>query len=177
VKHQLAVSAYNERRSQCEEGTRALRSVFPRIQSLRDVGFEQFESSAARLPQLIRRRCRHVIRENERTLLASRALGRGELTEVGTLFKESHDSLRDDYEVSCAELDAAVEAAAAETGVYGARMTGGGFGGCTITLLEESAVDRVCAAILARFLSQFAVRPEFFVSGPCGGVQEHAPQE
>jgi galactokinase len=176
VKHQLAASAYNERRSQCEQGISGLRREFPQIRSLRDVGLEQFESVAATLPGLIRRRCRHVVRENERTLRAARALGRGDLSEVGALFTESHASLRDDYEVSCDELDAAVEAATSEPGVYGARMTGGGFGGCTITLLEENAIDRVSKAIAARFQNQFRVRPELFVSNACGGVQEHAAQ-
>jgi len=173
VKHQLAASAYNERREQCELGVRLIRARFPEVRSLRDVSRSQFESSTARLPEPILRRCRHVILENERTLLTTRALGRGQLLEVGVLFSQSHRSLRDDYEVSCAELDAAVEAATAEPGVYGARMTGGGFGGCTITLLEESAVDRVCAAIATRFLRQFTFEPEFFVSKACAGVQEH----
>ena len=127
VKHQLAASAYNERRSQCEEGVRVLRSALPEIRSLRDVPVEQFERSGAGLPELVQRRCRHVIHENERTLLAAQALGRGDLARVGALFTQSHESLRDDYEVSCAELDAAVEAALAEPGVYGARMTGGRF--------------------------------------------------
>jgi galactokinase len=173
VKHDLASSAYNERRAQCEQGVLFIRSKSPEVRSLRDVSWAEFEGSAARLPELIRRRCRHVILENERTLLTTRALGRGQLLEVGGLLSQSHQSLRHDYEVSCAELDAAVEAATAESGVYGARMTGAGFGGCTITLLEESAIEPVSAAIAARLHRQFAVNPQFFVSKACGGVQEH----
>ncbi|MET0792472.1 MAG: galactokinase [Polyangiaceae bacterium] len=173
VKHALAASAYNERREQCEQGACSIRAECPEVRSLRDVSSEQLERSARRLPELIYRRCRHVIRENERTLLTTRALESGDLRRVGELFLRSHRSLRDDYEVSCPELDAAVDAAAAEPGVYGARMTGGGFGGSTITLLEESAVARVSAAIAARFSRQFGVRPEFFVSNACAGVQEH----
>ncbi|MES1177232.1 MAG: galactokinase [Myxococcales bacterium] len=173
VKHQIASSAYNERREQCEQGARSIRELFPDVRSLRDVDSERLERSAARLPELIRRRCQHVVRENERTLLATQALRRGDLRQVGELFLRSHRSLRDDFEVSCAELDAAVDTAAAEPGVYGARMTGGGFGGCTITLLEESAVGRVSEAISARFKRQFSVQPEFFVSKACAGVQEH----
>ena len=92
---------------------------------------------------------------------------------MGDLMVQSHRSLRDDYEVSCVELDAAVETAIAETGVYGARMTGGGFGGCTITLLEEAAVERVSAAIRTRFRRQFSIEPELFVSSACGGAREH----
>ena len=176
VKHQLASTAYNERREQCEQGIRSIHEEFPDVQSLRDVSLEQIDRSRGRLSELIQRRCRHVITENERTLQATRALQRGDLTQVGELFLRSHRSLRDDYEVSCAELDAAVDAAATEPGVYGARMTGGGFGGCTITLLEESAIERVSAAIRARFRRQFDVQPEFFVSSACGGVQEHTEQ-
>ena len=176
VKHQLASSAYNERREQCERGVALMRAQFPEIRSLRDVTWEQLQSSAERLPELIFRRCRHVIRENARTLRTSRALAQGELHEVGELMLQSHRSLRDDYEVSSVELDAAVEAALAEPGVYGARMTGGGFGGCTITLLEENAVARVSAAIRARFERQFSTRPELFVSSACGGAREHEVQ-
>ena len=173
VKHQLASSAYNERRDQCEQGTRLIREEFPEVRSLRDVSAKQLEQTSARLPEVIQRRCRHVITENARTLQATLALGRGDLKYVGELFSRSHQSLRDDYQVSCAELDAAVEAALTEPGVYGSRMTGGGFGGCTITLLEESAIERVTEAIRARFRGQFGVPPEFFVSKACGGVQEH----
>jgi len=176
VKHQIASSAYNERREQCEQGALLIRAQFPDVRSLRDVDSERLEQSAARLPELIRRRCQHVVGENERTLLATQALARGDLKQVGELFLRSHRSLRDDYDVSCAELDAAVDAAAAEPGVYGARVTGGGFGGCTITLLEENAIERVSAAIFARFKRQFSVEPEFFVSKACGGVREHDTQ-
>ena len=176
VKHQLASSAYNERREQCEQGMRSIREHFPSAHSLRDVSAEQLDRCAGQLSELIQRRCRHVITENERTLQATRALQRGDLRQVGELFLRSHRSLREDYEVSCAELDAAVGAAATEPGVYGARMTGGGFGGCTITLLEESAIERVSEAISVRFRRQFSVQPEFFVSKACGGAQEHAEQ-
>jgi galactokinase len=173
VKHQLASSAYNERREQCERGVQLIRARLPSIRSLRDVSQAQFDASAAGLPEPIRRRCRHVIGENERVLRTSRALGRGHLEEIGELMVQSHRSLRDDYEVSCAELDAAVEAAIAEPGVYGARMTGGGFGGCTITLLEQAAVDRVSAAVRARLRRQFSIEPELFVSSACSGAREH----
>lgn len=173
VKHQLASSAYNERREQCERGVQLMRARFPSIRSLRDVSREQFDSSAAGLPEPIRRRCRHVIGENERVLRSSRALGQGNLEEIGDLMVQSHRSLQGDYEVSCVELDAAVETAIAEPGVYGARMTGGGFGGCTITLIEEAAVDRVSAAIRTRFRRQFSIEPELFVSPACGGAREH----
>ena len=173
VKHQLANSAYNERREQCEQGVQLMRLELPELRSLRDLSLDRLATSNAHLPDVIRRRCRHVLAENQRTLQAADALKSGNLAELGALMLQSHVSLRDDYEVSCAELDAAVEAASAEPGVYGARMTGGGFGGCTITLLEESAIERVSAAIRARFGQQFAVQPQFFASPACGGAREH----
>ena len=173
VKHQLASSAYNERRQQCELGVQLMHADDPEIRSLRDVTWAKLNATAPRLPDVILRRCRHVIAENERTLLASSALAQGKLAAVGELMLQSHRSLKDDYEVSCPELDAAVEAACAQSGVYGSRMTGGGFGGCTITLLEENAVDAVSAAIRARFEGRFSIQPQLFVSAACGGVREH----
>lgn len=176
VKHQLASSAYNERREQCEHGVQLLRGEFPEVRSLRDVSIQQFESCALRLPEPIRRRCRHVILENDRTLRAARALEQGQIADVGDLLSQSHQSLRDDYEVSCAELDAAVEAAMVVPGVYGTRMTGGGFGGCTITLLEQTAIEPASAAITTRLQRQFGIQPQFFVSRAAGGVMEHNTQ-
>ncbi|HET7541968.1 MAG TPA: galactokinase [Polyangiaceae bacterium] len=173
VKHQLASSAYNERRQQCEQGVQLLRRDLPEIRALRDVSPAQFARHQLRLPEPIRRRCRHVIHENERTLQAANAISEGCLKEFGRLMLASHASLRDDYEVSSPELDAAVETAIAEAGVYGARMTGGGFGGCTITLLERSAVAGVSAAIRARLEQQFGNPPELFVSDASDGVRSH----
>jgi galactokinase len=137
---------------------------------LRDVSSEGL--ARATLPEVIHRRCRHVVSEIERTLRAAAALEAGRLDEVGALMLESHASLRDDYEVSCAELDAAVAVAVAEPGVYGARMTGGGFGGCTVTLLERNAVDRVAGAIQRHFAQRFESAPNLFASDACGGVRE-----
>ncbi|HKO46131.1 MAG TPA: galactokinase [Polyangiaceae bacterium] len=173
VKHQLASSAYNERREQCEHGVALLRSSLPDIQKLRDLNAEQLARYGGQLPELIRRRCRHVVSENERTLNAARALSEGRWQELGELMVTSHESLRDDYEVSSLELDAAVASACAQAGVYGARMTGGGFGGCTITLLERAAVERVSEAIRSRLEQQFARTPDLFLSDACQGVREH----
>jgi galactokinase len=173
VKHHLASSAYNQRRDECAQGVELLRSSLPEIQSLRDVSPEQFARHQQFLPEPIRRRCRHVISENERTQRAAQAISAGQLQEFGRLMCASHASLRDDYEVSCAELDAAVTIAAAEPGVYGARMTGGGFGGCTITLLERAAVTQVSDAIRAGFEKHFSSRPELFVAEASQGVHSH----
>lgn len=171
VKHQLADSAYNQRRAECAEGVARLRQVFPNVRSLRDVRLEQLERTP--LPDVLARRCRHVVSENARTLAAAEALSEGRVADMGALMSQSHESLRVDYEVTCAELDEAVTAALSEPGVYGSRMTGGGFGGCTITLLASDAVPRVRQAIERRFAERFGTTPVFFTSRPCAGAEEH----
>jgi len=131
----LVDSAYNERRGQCEAAAR-----FFRVPALRDVSAEQFAQLADGLDPVTRRRARHVISENDRTLRAADAMRRGDARTLGHLMDESHRSLRDDYEVSCPELDAVVEIAQGiglKGGVFGCRMTGGGFGGCTVNLVEQ----------------------------------------
>ena len=126
--------------AQCERGVAILRTRLPTVASLRDVDPITLEAHRAELPDEIFRRCRHVVTENHRVLRIAAALEQGDLAAIGPLMAESHRSLRDDYEVSCPELDAMVEAAAMP-GVHGARMTGGGFGGCTVNLVDREAVD------------------------------------
>jgi len=172
VKHELSSSAYNERRRQCEMGVREIARFRPTVHALRDVNLDVLEEEAPRLPPLIARRCRHVVTENARTLAAVAALKEGRLARLGDLMSESHASLRDDYEVSCAELDEAVAAVAAEPGVYGSRMTGGGFGGCTVSVLEAAAVDRAVRAIRERLRGRFGLEPEFFVTHAAAGATE-----
>ncbi len=174
VKHELASSAYNERRQQCEEGVRLIARAHPQVSALRDVSPSLFESEAPKLPPLVAKRCKHVVAEDVRTLAAAELLAHGNLAGLGALMSASHTSLRDDYEVSCPELDEAVAAAQTEPGVYGARMTGGGFGGCTVTLVERAAVERVSAAISARLEARFGRSPAFLVTGACAGVREEA---
>jgi galactokinase len=135
VKHKLASSEYNTRRRECETGVEILKEELPEINSLRDVGIKDFIKFQNLLPEIILKRCWHVITENERTLEAAENLEKDDLEKVGELMFASHESLRDDYEVSCAELDKLVEIARETNGVFGARMTGGGFGGCTVNLL------------------------------------------
>jgi len=141
VKHENSNGEYNVRRSQCEEGVRCLSKIFPGIRALRDVTREQLEESKARLPDMVYRRCRHVISENDRVLQTVERLKSGNILEISRLMRDSHESLRSDFEVSCTELDILVEIASSKAGVYGARMTGGGFGGCTINLVEASMAD------------------------------------
>jgi galactokinase len=174
VKHELSTSAYNERRQQCEEGVREMARLRPGVRALRDVSHSEFEVLAKGLPATIARRCRHVVDENARTLAAARALEVGDLASLGKLMSASHASLRDDYEVSCLELDEAVAALATEPGVYGSRMTGGGFGGCTVSVLEREAVPRAMHAIGERLRARFRIEPRFFVSSAEAGVAEEA---
>ncbi|HCX31409.1 MAG TPA: galactokinase [Blastocatellia bacterium] len=140
VKHELAMSAYNERRAECERGVALLREKMPQIQALRDVNVAEFDEYANLLPEPIRRRCRHVVTENDRTLRAADTLRKGDVKQFGNLMLLSHRSLQNDYEVSCRELDVIVEIAMSYQGVAGARMTGGGFGGCTVNLVRRNAV-------------------------------------
>jgi galactokinase len=174
VKHELANGEYNRRRAECQEGVRLLGRQFNGITALRDVTHAQLESSAHNLPDVILRRCRHVISENERVLQAASALEQSDLGEFGRLMAMSHRSLRDDYEVSCDELDLMVELARDFTGVYGARMTGGGFGGCTVNLVSASAVDEFKKQIAANYQRRRGIAPEIYVCRTSDGVHEVA---
>jgi galactokinase len=138
VKHELASSAYNMRREECERGVDLLAGHIGEIRSLRDVSVADFEAHEDSLPDPIKRRCRHVVTENERVLAAVDAIKSRNVSELGRLMYLSHESLRDDYEVSSPELDILVDTALRLPGVLGSRMTGGGFGGCTISLLEKA---------------------------------------
>ncbi|HVK67198.1 MAG TPA: galactokinase [Polyangium sp.] len=171
-KHSLATSEYNTRRAECERGVALLRDALPRILALRDVTEQAFAEHASLLPEPIVRRVRHVVTENARTQSAAEALRRGDVAAVGALFVASHRSLQHDYEVSCPELDALVDLAVAQPGVYGARMTGGGFGGSTVSLVDESALDTVMAAVRDGYRSRFGVEPNFLVTRGGEGARE-----
>ena len=172
VKHEIASGEYNRRRAECEEGVRLLRRVLPEIRALRDVTLAQLETYRALLNPTVYSRCRHVVTENERTLEAVRALDTGNLSVFGHLMLESHRSLRDDYEVSCKELDLMVEIASARPGVNGARMTGGGFGGCTINLVEAAAVEAFKQNVASKYHVETGLKPEIYVSPAGHGVQQ-----
>jgi galactokinase len=146
VRRQLAGSAYNDRRRACEQAVELLRPHIGGVRSLRDVDAAWLDNLKLFLPETLYRRARHVVTENQRTLEAAGALRNGNLDMAGTLIRASHASLRDDYEVSSAELDAMADAANAAPGCYGARMMGGGFGGCVIALVRESEWDAFVAA-------------------------------
>ena len=172
VKHELASSAYNERRAECERGVEQLRQKLPHIRSLRDVTLSEFLKYERELPGVVRRRCRHVITENDRTLQAAEALQYGDLETLGSLMKASHESLRNDYEVSSAEPDAMVEIARRHQAVYGARMTGGGFGGCTINLVRPEAVDDINAFVRNEYRAATNIEPDISVVKADEGARE-----
>jgi galactokinase len=144
----------------------------PGLQCLRDVGAAQLEQHKHLLSDLTYKRCRHVVTENERVLQMADSLARGNLESVGKLMADSHRSLRDDYEVSCAELNTMVEIAAGLPGVIGARMTGGGFGGCTVNLVEASAAQSVERELTARYEAQTGIPSEAYILNATNGVTE-----
>lgn len=154
----LAASAYNERRAQCEAAARLLG-----VPALRDLSPEIFAQRRAALPALVAQRAEHVIYENRRVLDAVAALRAGDVATFGRLMNESHDSLRDLYEVSSAELDAVVEIARGVSGVYGARMTGAGFGGCAIALAEQTAVDALRDAVMREYPARTGRQPSIYI--------------
>jgi galactokinase len=177
VKHDHSLGEYNVRRSQCEEGMRRLAAVLPGIQALRDVTCEQLEENRARLTDVVYRRCRHIVSENDRVLRMAERLKSGDLLGISRLMRESHQSLRDDFEVSCPELDLMVEIASAKPGVYGARMTGGGFGGCTINLVEASEAKAFRESVAVEYDSKTGLRPEIHICEPSQGAQAMDPTE
>jgi len=177
VKHELASGEYNARRAECEEGVRNLRTAFPEVRALRDVTLAQLEAHRQKLSPRVFARCRHVITENERVKSAVKTLHRGDSKALGALLQDSHRSLRDDYEVSCKELDLMVEIAMAQPGLIGARMTGGGFGGCTVNLVESAAVSNFKQDVAEEYSSKTGLTPEIYVSPASEGAQQLALEE
>ncbi|HET7113658.1 MAG TPA: galactokinase [Pyrinomonadaceae bacterium] len=172
VKHANASSGYNERRAQCEAGVKHLAHYLPHVKTLRDVTIEELEEYGRDLPDVIYRRCRHVITENARVIAAAQALNDGDLHRFRQLMAESHLSLRDDYEVSSRELDLMVELAAEVEGVYGARMTGGGFGGCTINLVDSDHVPNFNRIVAKGYEQITSLKPEIYVCEASKGAEQ-----
>ena len=172
VKHALASSAYNERRAQCEAGVAHFAEFLPNVVALRDVNAEQLEQYRAGLPEVVYRRCRHVITENARVLSAAEALEHGDLSQFGKLMGESHRSLRDDYEVSSEELDLMVELAGKVEGIYGSRMTGGGFGGCTVNLVANEHAEKFQQTVAPEYERITGLKPEIYICSAAKGAEE-----
>jgi galactokinase len=170
VKHELGQSAYRNRVRECAEAVAAIGSV----ESLRDVDVPMFEAAAGRIEPLARRRARHVVTEDARVEAFMIASNAGDLKAMGELFVASHRSLQHDYEVSCEELDFLVDTAIAVPGVFGARMTGGGFGGCTVNLVAPEAVAAFEAAIREAYRARFGIVPQIYRCKPSAGACEIA---
>ncbi len=170
VKRGLVDSEYNRRRAECEEAVRRLSQWLPGITALRDVTPERLEQHAAELPEVVWRRARHVVTENARVLASVDALLSGDLTSFGRLMDESHASLRDDYEVSVPQLDVLVTAARSIPGVLGSRMTGAGFGGCTVSLVQGEAVAEFERQVPRAYRAQTGLDPSIYVCRPVDGA-------
>ncbi len=168
--HRLEASAYNERRSECEAGVRVIAAHEPGVRALRDVDEEMLRRYLPLMPERVARRCEHVVREDARVGRTVEALALRDLEAVRALFAASHASLRDLYEVSSPELDAMVEIASEVPGVVAARMTGAGFGGCTVNLVRHDAVEAIREAVLERYPSRTGLEPRVYVSRAVDGA-------
>ena len=169
VKHSLTSGEYSKRRAECEIAAEILN-----VDTLRQASMVQLEESASRMDPIIFRRARHVIGEIERTQQAALAMKAGDWATVGELMLASHNSLRDDYEVSCKELDVLVELMmelGGSEGVVGTRMTGGGFGGCTVSVVPIRKVDDLIAGVSQRYIEKIGIEPNIFTTRPAEGAQ------
>lgn len=171
VRRSLASSDYNQRRAECDSALQALNQAGLRLNTLRDIDSVGTLDRVS-LSDSLMRRCRHVVTENRRVLDMAAALRGADLAAVGRLMAESHASLRDDYEVSCGELDLMVDLAVEITGVVGARMTGGGFGGCTVNLVMRPAAERFCAVLKEKYERATGITPGVYACESSHGVCE-----
>jgi len=171
VKHSLASSAYNQRRQQCETALAQLQTVLP-VKTLGDLDEDSFETHKKVITDPVcLRRARHAVYENRRTIKAFSLLKSGDIAGFGRLMNQSHVSLRDDYEVSCKELDYLAELAWMHPGVIGCRMTGGGFGGCTVAIVENEHVESFIAQLGAKYKGRFGIIAEFYIVEPGDGAR------
>jgi galactokinase len=170
VRHELSGGEYAVRRKQCGEGVAVFAQGHPNIRALRDVTMEQVEAARAKLSDVVFRRCRHVVGENARTVEAAHELKSQHYDRFGELMVQSHNSLRDDYEVSCPELDCLVDESMKVKGVYGARMTGGGFGGCIVALCQPRAVEVLSDHLHKAYTARFGRQPTVTVTTATAGA-------
>ncbi|OYT71185.1 MAG: galactokinase [Chloracidobacterium sp. CP2_5A] len=175
-RHRLATSAYNARRRECETALTTLRQKRPALSSLREVTPADLDAALAELSAPLARRVRHVVTEIERVEAFARALAASDWTRAGALLTDSHRSLREDYEASCAELDALVAAAQAAPGCHGARMTGGGFGGCTVNLVAPAALEAFLREVPLAYERATGRATRLWVVAPSDGVGETIPE-
>jgi galactokinase len=171
VRRSLVSGEYNKRRADCEEAVRILSADLPGVRSLRDVSVETFNRFADRLPERVQKRARHVVEEIERSQRVIPVLERGDVAEFGRLINDCHTSLRDLYEVSIPELDTMVEVAQSLPGCYGARLTGAGFGGCTVNLVAREQADTFSDALAAGYESETGIQPEIYICSASKGAE------
>jgi galactokinase len=172
VKHELGQSAYRDRVRECKEAVEVIRCMYSEVASLRDVDVAMFEIAADGIPEVPRKRARHVVTEDARVEAFMEASNRGNLEDMGALFVASHRSLQYDYEVSCEELDFLVDTALGLPGVMGARMTGGGFGGCTVNLVRPESVSEFSERITVEYKQEFGITPSIYACKPSAGAGE-----
>jgi len=172
VSHALASSAYNQRRAACEESVDILQKFFPEIRTLRDLKVGDLSRVQQLLPKSLFPKAKHVITECGRVHQAAKALQNENLLEVGNLLKASHESLRDDFEVSCPEIDFLAIQAGSTKGVLGARMMGGGFGGCLLTLVKDAEVSSFKTSIKEGYLNKFKLMPDFIEVAVGAGARQ-----
>jgi galactokinase len=164
VKHSLVSSAYNERRSQSEEGLKILQQVLE-VKTLGDITIPQFEANKMLIKdETIQKRAKHAVYENQRTIQAEASLKKGDIVTFGHLMNESHFSLRDDYQVSCQEVDYLVAQAQDMEGVLGARITGGGFGGCMVSIVKINVADRFVNELAEKYKKETGLEAEFYMA-------------
>jgi galactokinase len=171
VRHSHAGGEYNKRRRECEAAASYFSDIVPGARALRDVSIKDFEMYGSGLPKDVRKRVRHVITENVRVIDAADALAKQDMIRFGLLMRDSHTSLRDDFEVSCRELDVMVALAGEIDGVYGARMTGGGFGGCTINLVQSDKVKPFEDKVSEGYEKAIGQKPEIYISTAADGLR------
>ena len=172
IQRGLINSEYNKRRKQCKKATEFFKHKLNReIRALRDITIDEYKKYQEQLPEIISRRARHVISENYRVQTGVQALREGNFSTFGQLMIESHQSLKDDYEVSCAELDLLVDLALKKEGVLGARMTGAGFGGCTVNLLRREYIDAFEKTIKQGYKKITGILPDIYVTPPAEGAK------
>lgn len=164
VRRELAGSEYNVRRQQCEEGVAVIKKSHPEVKNLRDVSFEQLEEHKQKMDPVVYRRCRYVLEENRRLLDGCEDLMQGDLEGFGKRMYQSHYGLKNDYEVSCEELDILVEAVEPLDGVLGARMMGGGFGGCTINLVALDKLEEIKQQVTDSYKKKTGIKPDIYVA-------------
>ncbi len=170
VSHSLAHSEYNQRRKECSKGVKIIQRTYPNVESLRDVSLEILNEHQPKLKNVIYKRCKYVIEENDRLLKACEALTNHDLKSFGALMYQSHEGLSKDYEVSCSELDFLVDAVKDNPKVYGSRMMGGGFGGCTINLIEKDEVESISKGVLEKYQKKYGMEAKMYVTQISSGT-------